>query len=738
MGFLDPKPVTTAGLDAATTTLAADPDSDLAGELSATIGTEVSTPGKAARTALDGIFARNEDLAAFPVSKYGDIKQATYITDAAMTAGSAILDSTAYTFTNADVGKTVGVRGAGPVGSDYTVLANDGVLVTTISSVAGGNAVLAAVATNTCSGVNAAFGWPIDAALVAADAAAAAAGGGNILIPRGNWITTVKWDVTPGNGVIGAGRDLTRVFYVKTGDGTSNATTPWLSTGGANWTKTSHIRDFHADAQFFVATTGVGSMMKVIFVANTQSSTIKRMRISDCPATAIGYDESRNCLIEDNIITNVGRLSPRSLGAGYSGIGITVGDSFGPASCIIRGNYINGGWLADEDIKNKNAHTGIHLEGVFTDASDAGGAPQDAYIIEGNIITGCGIGIRDSGALGTIINGNRITGCKEGILLAHKGGSGSRVPRDTVVTNNVIRDLINPAVLAPTECYGIRVDSSLTTYTNHGHAIISNNVISAVPKYGIYLNGDSTNPLTHVRVANNMISDCDQYGIYVREHVKNVVIAENNLIANGRGGVNTGAIGLDTLVDWTDGRIEGNDFSDYQTVPTQTNAVVQVGSPTLTGVFIGGNSDDRHALRSDVRLKWKASTSTITSNTTLATLAGFTIPVVAGEYYEFTALIRYTAGTTPNLKLGLFLGTGATAQWWADGPGAPQTQLSTADTVVLNGGAGTLAATIQGVFYAGTTNFNFGIQAAQAVSDPGSTVVTTASRMTVRRVTKLA
>jgi hypothetical protein len=37
MGFLDPKPVTTAGLDAATAALAANPASDLAGELSATI-----------------------------------------------------------------------------------------------------------------------------------------------------------------------------------------------------------------------------------------------------------------------------------------------------------------------------------------------------------------------------------------------------------------------------------------------------------------------------------------------------------------------------------------------------------------------------------------------------------------------------------------------------------------------------------------------------------------------------
>jgi hypothetical protein len=51
MGFLDPKPVTTAGLDAATAALAANPASDLAGELSATYGTPataivMATPAK--------------------------------------------------------------------------------------------------------------------------------------------------------------------------------------------------------------------------------------------------------------------------------------------------------------------------------------------------------------------------------------------------------------------------------------------------------------------------------------------------------------------------------------------------------------------------------------------------------------------------------------------------------------------------------------------------------------------
>lgn len=671
------------------------------------------------------------NVASFPISKYGDIKQAVFITDAEMTSGSAVLHSDSYTFTNADVGKAIGVRGAAPVSADYSVLANDGVLVTTIASVSGGNATLAAAATATCAGTNATFGFPINAALVAADAAAAAAGGGNVLIPKGRWIATVAWELTPGNGVIGAGRDLTKVHYVHTGTG-ADSTASFIRSGGLGYTKSLTVSDFTLDGQFFVATTGVGSNMKMLQVTSTESSIVTRMRIENNPATAIGYDESRRLLIEDCIITNAGRLSPRGTGAGYSALGITVGDLDGPASCIIRGNFIDGGWLPDEELINKNSHTGIHLEGIFNDSTDAGADPQDAYIIEGNIITRCGIGVRDSGSLGTIINANRITECGIGVSLANKGGSNSRVPLETIVTNNVIRDMIAPAVISGLG-YGIYVNSATTTYTNIGRFVISGNTITAAPVHGIYIFAGGAPLLQHIRVSNNMISECGEQGIHLRGGLRDIQITNNNLIANCLAApTNPQAILIHNSTTWTDGRISGNSLTDYQTVPTQSNIVGRIGTPTLTNVFIGDNGESSPALQSDARLKYKGSTSTITSNTTMATLSAFTVPMEAGVYYEFTARICYTSGVTPGFKLGLFL-SGSAAEWWVDGPGAPTTRVSGTDVVTLNGGSGTLVATIRG-WVAASSNFNFGIQGAQAVSDAASSTVTTASRLSVRRV----
>ena len=42
------------------------------------------------------------------------------------------------------------------------------------------------------------------------------------------------------------------------------------------------------------------------------------------------------------------------------------------------------------------------------DAGDTGTDYEDSYIITENVIERCGVGIRDSGALGTIISENQI------------------------------------------------------------------------------------------------------------------------------------------------------------------------------------------------------------------------------------------------------------------------------------------------------------------------------------------
>ena len=107
----------------------------------------------------------------YPLEQHGEIEEALTFATVAMTSGSPVLAVTGYTFGASDVGKTVGVLGAGVVSADFEALANDGVLVGTILSVSGGNATLSVNATNTVSGASCVFGWPIDTALTAAIAA---------------------------------------------------------------------------------------------------------------------------------------------------------------------------------------------------------------------------------------------------------------------------------------------------------------------------------------------------------------------------------------------------------------------------------------------------------------------------------------------------------------------------------------------------------------------------------------
>ena len=704
------------------------------------VADEIGTPGTPARINLEATYGELAHAARFPVSTRS-VDPAALLEDAGMTAGSAVL-STSHTFTAHDVGKVIGVRGAGPVSNDYTVLANDGVLVSTIQNVSGGVATLADPAVTTCTDCNAVFGEALDDALDAADAAAATFGGGVIELPAGRWITTRRWEVTPGNSIVGAGRDLTVVHYVHVGPGSGHPDANWIKTTGgagdegANYSKSHVISDFHIDAQFFAADGPVGSNMKVIQVTNAESSTVTRMRITDNPATALGYDESRRLLIEDCIILNAGRLGPRGTGAGYSAIGITVGDLYGPASCVIQRNFIDGGWQDDADPANKNSHTGIHLEGIFVDAGDTGTDYEDSYIITENVIERCGVGIRDSGALGTIISENQISRCARGIDAAHKGGSGSRAPREAIISDNHISDGIEyPGFAAITT--GIQVSTAETTRTDHGRINVHDNTVSRVAGHAVSILGDNANPLCHVRVADNILSDNDGYGVYVYRAVKHLSIVDNDFISNGRTIVGVGAgVGVHNTVSWEDGWVVGNTFVDYQDVPTQIRTVDFIGSPILVDVYVGGNSDTPPALRTDARLKAKTSTTNITSNTTMATLSAFTVPLEAGQWYEFTARLPYISSAQARIKFGLFLGAGSTAEWWITGPGAPNERYRNSDVVALDGDGEQRVAIIQGWVYADTA-FNFGIQAAQETSDASTTSVSTGSRLSVRRITSI-
>lgn len=692
---------------------------------------EVINEGRLSEASLTAAYVTAAAHAEFNIERYGAPK-GKMLTDASMAAGSNVLHSASHDFTSADIGKKIGVLGAGPISTDYAVLANDGVLVTTIASVSDGDAVLTDAAVTTGSGMRAFFGFPIDEAFLAASAAATASGGGNVFIPAGLWLASETMNYQATNIMIsGAGRAHSIVYYVHTGVANSNSTTPCfrgLGPGILDGGKPgASFKDFTVDGQFFVSTGGWSSEMKLIQLTQTVDAILKDLAILNCPATAIGYDLSSRCTIEGNTILNAGRMAPISAafsGAAGSGIGIAIEKDSPIASCIIRDNFITGAYGNPVG----GGRTGIHLEGVYASTD----APSGSYIVSGNIISGFSIGIRDSGALGTIISDNIIHSCQWGIQLGTKGAATSRLPLDTIVEGNVIRDLVNRFAPSGTS-YGILISTQTTTDETagpEGRFLVQGNSIARVPGHGVYLRGDPY-PLNHVRIENNSIRDCDGCGINVENVVNDLAILHNGISGNGRGGGNTThAIRIGSGVVWTGGRIEGNDFTDLGSPTTQTNSITIVAGAVMTNVRRTGNTDD------PATTTVKTNTTTINNNSTLATVGAYSLTLLPNARYQFEALIEYSTDTAAGLKLRWTLPTGASLNWTIDGAGAPDVGVlvATSQVTVEGTGVGVLrVARVSGLLTTAATGGTVTLTAAQLTPTALDTVITPRSVMSVAR-----
>lgn len=685
--------------------------------------------------------------ALFPITAYG-AQQGVFLTDAAMTSGSNVL-TTAHVFTSADVGKVIGVRGAGPVSTDYTVLANDGVLVTTIASVSGGVATLTHAASTTCTGARAVFGTPIDTALTAA-VAAAAVNGGNVFFPAGIWVAATQVKFPLRVGFTGAGKIKSRVYYVHSDDGSDYNVTPWLACRAdvdpASGKKPAvSISNFCADGQFFVGTAGYSFRAKLIIADNTVDSYVSNMAILNSPATAIGWDISERCIIEGNTVVNAGRFAYVNNdrgGTSGSGIGVVVNNVSDNVSIVIRDNFLFGNWTS----KNGTGRCGVNIEGVWENGTDV---MEGSHIVTGNVVEGFFSGIRDSGSLSTRIIGNDVRKCQVGILLgSHSGALTARVPLSTIVMGNVVREgvkynLITDAAVAST---GIEVSSwrTVSDASADGRVLISGNQVFGIPGHGVYVNG---NPyvLKGVKVADNIIRDntgtgvtvsgqVDQsavtgnyierngsYGIRLGGTLKNVTVAENEVYGNCLTG-GTYGISVAGSTTWTGGKIVGNQLADLATTPTQTNTInIEVGA-ALTNVRRFGNTDDQTITR---LYKQTGADTTITNTTTLTAVAGGSITVEPGKTYVLEAQINYTSPVAAGAKFNWTFPSGTAAAWSITGQGASVAVISQTGSANVAGvdSATSIAARVTGRFTVGSTGGTVQLNAAQVTPTTDNLVV---------------
>ena len=158
-----------------------------------------------------------------------------------------------------------------------------------------------------------------------------------------------------------------------------------------------------------------------------------------------------------------------------------------------------------------------------------------------------------------------------------------------IVSDNIIEDGISVSGFGTGS--GILVTSRGAAYQSEGRTQIHDNIVRGGKGYGMWLRA-TDQELLHVDVRGNAIRDCDSIGLRVTGTFRDLAIVGNSISSNRRAMSAGAGIAVDSGVVWTDGRIQGNDATDYQTIPTQTSTLSVGSTAVLTGVARSGNTGD--------------------------------------------------------------------------------------------------------------------------------------------------
>lgn len=510
--------------------------------------------GAAAISASVSANRRTHD-AVFNILDYGAKVDGIERFDAAMTAGSPNLTCAGRPFTSADVGKKVGVTGAGVVSTDYAVNANDGKLVSTINSVTGGVAVLADAAVNTVTAAECAFGTADDDAVRDAQAAAKAAGGGTVMFPPGRTVVTRPLRVENFVSWAGVHRDVSWVEVIfsapgNAADGPAAAgTTDWLSCAGrsgANPLTGASFHEFGVQARYHIRPGGYTAPIKALNIYYVNRCAIYLMNVWNTGATAIPFDHQyESVLIAWNIIKNPGRLWPGGDVGGGSGIGIGTHSNGIPEPGLIFGNTILG---VGNPTTKPNGQNGIFDEGQS--GSDPT-TPSQGFRIVDNYVQGMTNAISCEGDGGTVVSGNVLKWNVTGVRITDGQVAGAYPGTDTLVIGNSIIDPIAPSTLQ-TDGVGILVSSNTNDDVKIRAKIVENQVTGAAGR-GIRI-ACGANNIDGLEVSRNKIRGCGRSGLHITSTggtLTNLIIEGNQFAECGSlGKVNdTSSLYLSALVD---------------------------------------------------------------------------------------------------------------------------------------------------------------------------------------------
>lgn len=391
------------------------------------------------------------------------------------------------------------------------------------------------------------------------------------------------------------------------------------------------FESFEIDCSNQTLSSGYNVGAKGIVIQYMKRCRIHNLYVHDSHATGIGVDFMFDgCRITENVVVNCGRshssTSPTTGGGGGGCIGIGTMNNNNEEACTIANNICFG----------TGGSTPNTTYGIFLESQSSGQSNQTSgYRIIGNYISGCQVGIGESGARRTVVIGNTITKCGAGIGVDNGTINSNHQSYDGVCIGNEIYGCMGP---------GIRFDWR----TSGGKYFVTSNVIAWNGGEGILFWFDGTVNGAAVNIVNNKIYDNKSSGI--RAHYPDgsgtggfteSEFSGNFIYNNGinKTAGNRDGIRLEVLLSKL--TIKGNVVFDRQASKTQGYALV---ISAAAGEMIGGgivDNDFRDNATGAVSIA-----TPVSSSTWVARNAGYASPAVAVT--ADTSPMVYTAPEFPS------------------------------------------------------------------------------------------
>jgi hypothetical protein len=602
----------------------------------------ITTPGTSSQAAIAAL-----GQPSFYAANYGSLCDGKTLTDVTTASASAVVSSSSYTFTQADVGKQVTIF-AGTVTSRAGTLvsgantitglaAQTGMVInyrvtgtgvpnntflmdvlptttatmtnnatssgsptlsffprinTTIISVSAGSATLNTnmLASFTANAVMT-FGTDDTAALQAADTAANALGGGTIRLPLGMCITTAPVIIDTNVSMIGEGEGASIIKWINTADLAnpmieSRTQANAVSCTNVNVAATQNNNYF---GKFQIdGSAGVQSVFNVsgkgLGFSCSRNSVVDHLYIHDTPQTCLATDNGFPTFATNNLLVNCGRLgTTTSVGGNGIGEGLT-------------GALQEGYTFSNNTVINPRHY------GIFVEAESA--ATQCAPVtISANVIWQGGqstsasaatlgtAGIGNSGGCGVVATGNAIFGDSD-----VTGANWSGISQDAGTTNlaagtrgTYVGNYISKTIVGIQVNYSGNVPSSGTAKT-----VIANNNIASAVAGGIQLvTGAAGTLLSGITITGNNVSSSGSAGILLAgtAAISNVLIEGNQLYDNGNigGTADYRKAGIAFGVNTSHLTIVGNHLYD-DGATTQKYGIGVNTSVALTDAAVSGNN----------------------------------------------------------------------------------------------------------------------------------------------------